>query len=58
MNLQENPYQDMEGVPNPLAAGLGASEAGIQDLVIFNGNMGAGTGNLSFGVQDYTTLAE
>ena len=56
MDLTNDPYQDMSGVPDPLSGGLSAQEGGVQDLVIVNGNMGAETGTLSFGLQDHTTF--
>ena len=56
MDLINNPYQDMCGAPDPLSGGLAAQEGGVQDLAIVNGTMGAGTGTLSFDLQDYTTF--
>ena len=56
MDLINNPYQDMCGSPDPLSGGLAAQEGGVQDLAIVNGTMGAGTGTLSFDLQDYTTF--
>ena len=56
MDLINNPYQDMCGAPDPLSGGFAAQEGGVQDLAIVNGTMGAGTGTLSFDLQDYTTF--
>lgn len=54
MDLVNDPWQDMGWLPNPLAGGL--NEAGVEDLVIINADMGAGTGTMSLSLQDNTSF--
>lgn len=58
MDLAGNPVQDMSSVPDPLSGGLSSKESDVQDLVILNEDMSAGSGNLNIHMQDNTTLTE
>ena len=55
MDLINDPWQDMSGLPNPIAGGL--SEAGVQDLVFVNADMSAGSGVMNLSLQDSTSFA-
>ena len=56
MDLPNNPGQDTSAVPDPLAGGIAAKEAGTQDLVILEGDMTAGSGSLRIQVTDNTQM--
>ncbi|MDC7289640.1 tetratricopeptide repeat protein [Blautia schinkii] len=56
MDLASNPNQDMTGVPDPLRSGIASAESGVQDLVIVNGDMTAGSGQMACSIRDNTTF--
>ncbi len=58
MDLVNNPFQDLAGVPNPLNSGLAGKEPGIQDLVIVNAGMQPGSGIMNFSVTDNSTCGK
>ena len=58
MDLVNNPFQDMSGVPNPLSSGLAGKESGVQDLVLVNAGMQSGSGTMNFSVTDNSTCGK
>lgn len=58
MDLVNNPFQDLAGVPNPLSSGLAGKEPGVQDLVMVNAGMQPGSGTMNFSVTDNSTCGK